>query len=314
VKIAVTGGTGFVGRHLARSLSLGGHSLVLVARGLDRRDETVRHLAQTSFVPIGIDDEDRLAQAFAGCDAVAHCAGINREIGHQTYQRVHIDGTRKVANAAKRAGVKKIVLLSFLRARPDCGSLYHESKWAAEQIVRSLGLDYTVLKPGVIYGRGDHLLDHLSRALRTLPLFALVGITDRPIRPVAVEDVVRLMQASLVEGRLSRRTVAVLGPEEIPLREAVERIAKVIGKRAFLIGMPVFLHYILAWGFERVMTIPLISIAQVRILSEGIAEPLPACGMPPADLRPGKFFTEQEIRQGLPEMTSFGPNDLRWFA
>src|SRR3989442_7851997 len=58
VKIAVTGGTGFVGRHLARSLSLGGHSLVLVARGLDRRDETVRHLAQTSFVPIGIDDED----------------------------------------------------------------------------------------------------------------------------------------------------------------------------------------------------------------------------------------------------------------
>jgi hypothetical protein len=147
-----------------------------------------------------------------------------------------------------------------------------------------------------------------------LPLFALVGITDRPIRPVAVEDVVRLMQASLVEGRLSRRTVAVLGPEEIPLREAVERIATVIGKRAFLIGMPVFLHYILAWGFERVMTIPLISIAQVRILSEGIAEPLPACEMPPADLRPGKFFSEQAIRQGLPEMTSFGPKDLRWFA
>src|SRR5438046_2536592 len=122
MKIAITGGTGFVGRHLARALSEGGHKVVLIARGIDQRDESVRRLAGASFAPIGIDDEDKLAGVFAGCDGVAHCAGINREIGNQTYQRVHIEGTRNVVNAAKRAGMRKVVFLSFLRARPNCGS------------------------------------------------------------------------------------------------------------------------------------------------------------------------------------------------
>ena len=58
----------------------------------------------------------------------------------------------------------KIIYLSFLRARPACGSRYHESKWAAEELVRGSGIDHTILKSGVIYGRGDHLLDHVSRA------------------------------------------------------------------------------------------------------------------------------------------------------
>src|SRR6185503_638992 len=130
----------------------------MISRGADHRDATIRQLGNATFHPIGTDDEEKLAQAFSVCDAVAHCAGINREIGTQTYQRVHIDGTHHVVHAARRAGVKKILLVSFLRARPGCGSGYHESKFAAEEIVRASGLDYTVFKPGVIYGRGDHML------------------------------------------------------------------------------------------------------------------------------------------------------------
>src|SRR5258707_232598 len=152
MKIAITGGTGFVGGYLARTLMAAGHEVVLGGRR-----------------PFGLDDEDKLAEVFAGCEAVAHCAGINREIGRQTYRRVHVEGTRNVVNTAKRAGVKKVALVSFLRARPGCGSGYHESKWAAEEIVRNSGLDYTVLKCGVIYGSGDHMLDHLSHAFHTLP-------------------------------------------------------------------------------------------------------------------------------------------------
>src|SRR6185295_15590533 len=121
---------------------------------------------------------------------------------------VHVDGTQAVVNAARLAGVKKIVLMSFLRARLGCGSGYHESKWAAEEIVRQSGLDYTIFKAGVIYGSGDHLLDHLARSIMTIRLFALVGWSDAPVRPVAVEDVVRIFEAALA-GRLSRQTVAV---------------------------------------------------------------------------------------------------------
>ena len=314
MKVAITGGTGFVGRHLAQEIVSEGHEVVLIARGVDRRDTNIRRLSNSSLFPIGLDDQEELVRAFEGCDGVAHCAGINREIKEQSYSRVHIEGTRNVMNAAKRAGVKKVALLSFLRARPNCGSPYHESKWAAEEIVRSSGLDYTILKAGVIYGKGDHMLDHLSHAFHTFPVFALVGLREKPVRPAAVEDVVRVLQASMIEGRLSRETVAVMGPEEMPLSEAVRRVARAAGRRPFMFRLPLFAHYFFAWCFERAMTVPLVSLAQVRILSEGITEPIPPCERLPDDLAPQIFFTDRQIRRGLPEPERFGLKDCRCFA
>lgn len=311
MKIAITGATGFVGRHLARVLSYQGHELVLIARGLDGRDRTVRRIHGAQFHAASVTDEEELVRVFAGCNGVAHCAGINREIGEQTYEKVHIEGTQAVVNAARRTGVKRIVLMSFLRARPDCGSGYHESKWRAEEIVRSSGLVYTILKAGVIYGRGDHLLDHLARSIMTVRLFAQVGWKDEPVRPVAVEDVVRLFESSLAEGRLSRRTVAVMGPERLRFSEVVRRVARAAEHRVYVFPMPVWFHKALAWAFERVMRIPLISLAQVRMLAEGIAEPLPGCELPPEDLAPRRMFSLGQIREGLPDLRAFGWDDLR---
>lgn len=213
MKIAITGGTGFVGRNIARALVRDGHEVVLLARGSDTTDPTIRQLPNVHFFSVGLDDAGKLAEAFSGCDAVAHCAGINRETGLQTYQRVHIEGTRNVIAAARKAGVHKVTLISFLRARPKCGSAYHESKWAAEEIVRNSGLDYVVLKCGVIYGQGDHMLDHLSHAFYTFPLFAFVGFKDKPIRPNSAEDVARLVGMSLTgsaraRGRPARRATS----------------------------------------------------------------------------------------------------------
>lgn len=311
MKIAITGGTGFVGRHLARTLVSEGHEVVLLARGVDQRETRIRQVAHVRFMPVGLSDEEGLVQAFAGCDGIAHCAGINRELGAQTYQRVHVEGTQRVVNAAKRAGVNKVLLLSFLRARPACSSAYHESKWAAEEIVRSPGLDYTVLKAGIIYGRGDHMLDHLSHTLHTFPVFAGVGLKEQSIRPVAVEDVARIMRASLIKGRLSRQTVAVTGPEELTLSDAVRRIGRVIAKRPIVFPMPVAGHYLIAWVAERLMQIPLISVAQVRMLAEGIVKPTGACDPLPEDLVPTRRFTDEQIRQGLPEPGPFSRRDLR---
>ena len=206
MRVAITGGTGFVGSHLATRLASEGHEVVRLGR---------RARASEAFVSASIGDVEQLAKAFEGCRAVAHCAGINREIGEQSYERVHVTGTWNVVEAARRAGVGKIVLMSFLRARPECGSAYHESKWAAEEIVREAGLDYTIIKAGVVYGRGDHMLDHLSHAFHTFPIFALVGLKEQAVRPLAVEDLVHVMRAALIDRRLKRQTIALLGPEEI---------------------------------------------------------------------------------------------------
>jgi NADH dehydrogenase len=297
MRIAITGGTGFVGRHLAESLVRDGHEVVSIAR--------------RGAVPCSVDDEPALRRAFEGCDAVAHCAGINRELGRQTYRNVHVRGTRAVVRAAEAAGARRIVLLSFLRARPACGSPYHESKYAAEEIVRASGLDWTVVRSGVIYGRGDHMLDHLSHALHTFPVFGLVGFRDRSIAPVAVADVVRILKAALVEGALSQKRVAVVGPEVIPLGDAVRRVAEVVGRNPFFVRLPVWSHYLLARLFELAMKVPLVSAAQVRILSEGIVEPSPGCDPLPTSLRPSTRFAPDQIRRGLPTPGPFGLTDLR---
>src|SRR4051812_38131718 len=300
MKIAITGGTGFLGRNIARALVADGHEVMLIARGHDRTDRSIHQLARVNFFPITLDNPVALADAFDGCDAVAHCAGINREIEGQTYQRVHIDGTRHVVEAARRAGVKKIALISFLRARPNCGSGYHESKWAAEEIIRHSGLDYTILKCGVIYGKGDHMLDHLSHAFYTFPVFAFVGFKDQPIRPNAVADVAEIVNASLTRGALSKQTVAVVGPEELTLRNAVKRVARIVGKKTFMFRMPIWFHYALGWFVERLMRTPLVSIAQVRMLSEGLTEPAGPCTELPPELAPKIPFSDEQIRKGLP--------------
>ena len=292
MKIAITGGTGLVGSHLARSLA--SDEVVLISR----RTGTA------------IDDVEALAERFKGCDVIAHCAGINREIGEQTYERVHVRGTAAVIEAAKRAGVAKIVMLSFLRARPSCGSAYHETKWAAEELVRRSGLDFTILKSGMIYGRGDHMLDHLSHALHTFPLFLMVGLREKAIRPVAIEDIVDVLRAA-VTGRMSRETVAVTGPEELTLSEAVRRVARVTGRRVWMLRAPVWTHFALAQVFEWTMNVPLVAKAQVRILSEGVVEPLPFANEVPRDLAPHRRFTDAQIASGLPPRGGFTLNDLR---
>ena len=253
-----------------------------------------------------------MAEAFRGCDAVVHCAGINREIGDQTYAAIHVEGTRAVVAAGRSAGVGRLVMMSFLRARPDGPSAYHRSKWAAEELVRRSGLTYTILKAGVIHGRGDHMLDHLSRAFYSFPVFGLVGLREQPVRPVAVQDVTRLLvAAALGDARLADRTIAVLGPEQLTLGAAVRRVAEATGRRPAFIRLPVPAHRLLALALEMAMTVPLIARAQVEILAESVVEPLPFADEPPSDLTPRTPFSLEVIRAGLPPAGGFGRADLR---
>jgi NADH dehydrogenase len=309
MKIAITGGTGFVGRHLAQYLISLGHEPILLARGYDRRHAPVAPIVHTD-----LSDSAPLAEAIRGCEAIAHCAGINREIGAQTYQRVHIEGTRNMIAAAQTAAISRILLLSFLRARPDCGSPYHESKFQAEELIRHSGLDFTILKAGMIYGRGDHMLDHMSHALFTLPLFATVGWRERPISPVAIADVTRIIAAVLTAGRLSHQTVSVLGPETLLLSEAVRRVASTLNRRVLIVPAPVVFQRILAMICERTMTIPLVARAQVKMLAEGFLEAAPVADELPDDLKPQLRFTSDQIRHGLPEPGPFTCTDLRFLC
>lgn len=291
-RIAITGGTGFIGRHLAE------------------RYPTDRVVVVSRRTGVAVDDVDALTDAFEGCDVVAHLAGINREIGAQTYRTVHVDGTAAVVEAAKRAGVRKILLLSFLRARPGTASGYHESKWIAEELVRDSGLDHTILKAGMVYGHGDHLVDHLSHVVQTIPLFATVGFRDQPIRPVPVGELVDVLVAAAA-GRMTRKTVAVVGAETLTTGKAVRRVAAVVGKPVVVLPAPVWALTLLGRLTEATMHVPLVAVAQVRMLAEGVAEAAPPTPPPPADLRPRQPFDRGAIRAALPPPGGFRLSDLR---
>lgn len=314
MNVGITGGTGFVGSHLTRRLAREDHQLVLVSRGTDDGSAAVRNETGTEFVTASVGDKTSLTDAFTDCDAVAHLAGINYERGTQTYETVHVEGTRNVVEAATDVGVSKVVLSSFLRARPACGSAYHESKWEAEEILRQSDLDYTVFKPGVTYGRGDHMLAHVSRALSTVPVFGTIGFDERRVRPLAIDDLVECLAASLTGGRLSETTVAPVGPEELTLNDAVRRIGEVIDRDPWMVPTPVHVHYGLGWIQEKVMRLPITTRAQVRILAEGVTDPAPldVCDPLPEDLQPERPFSKERIEAGLSDVRPYGVGDLRW--
>jgi hypothetical protein len=178
------------------------------------------------------------------------------------------------------------------------------------ELVRGSGLDYTVLKAGMIYGHGDHLVDHISHSVQTIPLFATVGFREKSIRPIPVSEMVDVIVAS-IEGRLQKSTVAVTGGEELMLSDAVRQIAKLVGKRVAIVPAPVWFIRIVAQLTEWTMKVPLIAKAQARMLAEGVSEAAPPTPDLPDDLRPRLPFSAEQIEAALPPRGRFGINDLR---
>ena len=155
------------------------------------------------------------------------------------------------------------------------------------------------------------MLDHLSHSFHTLPLLATVGFKQKAIRPLAIDDLIDVLYAALVGGRLTKQTIALAGAEELYLSDAARRVARVLNRKIVIFPSPIWFHYLLAQFCEWMMKVPLVAKAQVKILSEGVTEPAQACDPLPMDLMPSRKFTADQIRKGLPAPGPFGLADLR---
>ena len=304
--VAVTGGTGFIGTALVEALLSSGHDCTIVHRGETPLEGAAVHRHVTD-----VRDEAALEEAFADADVVAHLAGINRERGDQTFTGVHVEGTRAVCDAATAAGCDRVVLTSYLRARPNCGSGYLESKWRSEEILRRAAIDHTVCKPGLVYGRGDQLLTSIARSVATVRLFPRVGIGERLHRPLAVDDLVTVLCAALA-GDLENETVPVVGPESLSLATMVRRVGRVMDRRVLVVPAPVLAHRFGAWVQDGLLDEPIVAPAAVRMLAEGSTTPAPATVVTdlPEDLTPTEPFDTASIRSRLPAVDRYGLGDL----
>src|SRR6185436_7312964 len=170
MKVLITGGTGFVGRAIASELQRAGHEVHLLARGQSRTDMPSGRKVPGQIHSGNILEPGSLPAAFSGMDAVIHLVGIISEAGEQTFENVHTRGTENVARAAQQAAVKRFLHMSALGTRPGAAARYHRSKWAAEELVRASGLDWTIFRPSIIYGPGDGFVNLFVKIICRSPI------------------------------------------------------------------------------------------------------------------------------------------------
>jgi NADH dehydrogenase len=241
--IVVLGGTGFLGTRLVARLIKDGHRVTVISR--DR--EQHKHLLVLPGLTLengDVYEEPQLSERFRGSDVVINLIGILNERGWSGagFRRAHTELTRGVLQAARSAGVTRLLQVSALKAAVDAPSYYLRSKGEAERLIRegSAALDWTIFQPSVMFGPGDSFLNRFAGLLAVSPgLFPLAKPNAR-FQPVFVDDVVEALRRCLHGGASSRQTYELGGPEVYSLREIVALVAKLTGRRRWILGLPDF--------------------------------------------------------------------------
>jgi uncharacterized protein YbjT (DUF2867 family) len=246
--ICVIGGSGFVGRHIVHLLTARGVSVRVPTRRRERAKELIL-LPTVDVVEADVHDPGALGGLLQGMDAVIYLVGILHESCAGDFQRVHAELPGKVVDAARAAGVRRLLHMSALNAAVDGPSRYLRTKGEAEQRVRESGLDWTIFRPSVIFGREDRFLNLFAGLLRALPVVALAKPGAR-FQPVFVEDVARAFVQSLDLPETIGQSYDLCGPRVYTLRELVEYVGRLIGRQRPIIGLGDGLSYLQAFAME----------------------------------------------------------------
>jgi NADH dehydrogenase len=246
-RIAVTGASGFVGSAVIDELVRRGHRPIALLRpgSIPRRDaiEIVRGDLFTG-------DLDALVR---GTDAVVHLVGIILEHRSKgiTFERIHIEGTRRLIEAMQRTGVRRLVHMSALGTRPNAVAPYHQSKWQAEELVRSSGFDATIIRPSLIHGpTGEFMRMVAAWARGKAPPFLFMPYFGRGLlgtggagllQPVHVDDVARLFVDCVDRPDTAGRTFEIGGPDCLTWPQLHRISARaIVGRERLVAAIPVW--------------------------------------------------------------------------
>ena len=264
--ILVTGATGFVGSHLVKRLRKEG----LKVRALTRTPAKAQSLADlgAEVVPGEIDDPASLEAAAQGCDRVIHLVGIIQEGRGFTFRSVHVEGTRNVLDAAKKAGIGHFVYQSAVGSREGAKSQYHRTKWEAENLVRASGIPYTILRPSLIYGPGDLFTIRLAEMIKLSPVLPVIGTGRSKIQPIFIDDVVECLRKIVTSESFINKIYEIGGPDELTYEEVTKAIARAMGVDRPVVHMPLFFMRTMAMVAETVLSKPPVTTDQLIMLQE----------------------------------------------
>ena len=235
-QIVILGGTGFVGSHLLPRLAADGHRIVLLSRNREQHRE-LGVLPGVTIRSADVYDDDMLRRHLVGADAVINLVGILNPRGRYTFQRTHVELTRRLIAACHAGGVTRLHQMSSLKAGQGL-SHYLKTRGEAEVLTKASGLDWTIYQPSVIFGAGDGLVSRFAALLRRMPVLPLARAQAR-MAPTFVGDVAEAIARCVGSAELGRRhSFELYGPEVLTLGEIVRKIRAAAGFRAPIIALP----------------------------------------------------------------------------
>jgi len=252
MKVFVTGSTGFVGNHVLKELLEKGHQVkALVRPGSEYR---IKRPDEVDIVPGTVEEVADVIQGMQGCDAVVHLVGIIRAFPSRgiTFEKLHTEATANVVAAAKDAGVARLLHMSALGAREDGSTPYLRTKFAAEELVRESGLDYSIFRPSLIFG----------------PVVPIIGDGKYRFQPVSVATVAQGFAKALEVEESRGKTLDVGGPDNVTFDEIMDTLARVLGKTIVKVHVPVFPLRLATSALQHAPGYPL-TTDQITMLLEG---------------------------------------------
>ena len=287
--IAVTGASGFVGRHVTALLAQRGHQVRALVRRSGRECALDGLAIERTAGDLG--DAAGLTALTRGADVVVHLVGIIVEAGAATFEAVHVEGTRRLLTAARAAAVRRFVHMSAVGARDDPrATRYHRTKWRAEELVRGSGLSHAIFRPSIISGPENQPIRTLARLHRWSPVVPVFGDGRFPTQPVWIGDVA-LAFALAAERPALGGAFELGGPAAVTYEEFVRAIGRAAGHPRPLAHVPLAVARVAAAALGLAGPLAPLTADQLQMLVEGSATPANALesvfGIRPLSLEDG---------------------------
>ena len=260
----VTGALGYSGRYIAARLLAAGHRVRTLTNSSGRRNPFGRQL---EILPLAWDEPARLAEALRGAEVLYNTYWVR--FNHKAFTfAAAVRNSKTLFDAAARAGVKRIVHVSITNPAEDSDLEYFRGKAQVEKALRATGLPHTVLRPAVLFGGPDILVNNIAWGLRHVPVFGVFGDGQYRLQPIHVED---LAELALREGRATgTRLIDAIGPETFTYRGLAEEIARIIGVRRRIVRMNPRVGHAIAWCVGLVQRDVVVTWEEVLGLTRGL--------------------------------------------
>lgn len=270
--VTIFGGSGFVGRYIARRMAQAGWRVRVAVR---RPNEAMHvkpygNVGQVEPVPCNIRDDDSVRAVLHGADAVVNCVGTFDRKGLNNFTAVQDEGATRIARLAAEEGVDRLVHLSAIGADARSASDYARSKAAGEAGIRAHFPSAVILRPSVVFGPEDQFFNRFASLSRFGPVLPLVG-ADTRFQPVYVDDVAQAAEMGVL-GTAAPGIYELGGPTVATFRKLMQMMLGIIRRRRLIVDIPFGVAAVMAWGMELVQTVtfglvpPQITRDQVRSL------------------------------------------------